>query len=231
MTESSLPPPPTHSNAPLIGGVLVALLLVGALVAWRMSGTEPTNDGAAKDALTSAPTLPSVEQGAVPPPPPPPAPPPPAEGSEPEAEPGAEESDVDPSNDGRPLSNAQRATLKPSGAKTEGAAQAQNDGCSGTCPNRVDAAFNQAVRQRGASAKNCYNAALRSNPTLQGKVTVKVRVSPTGGACTASIVSDTLGDPSVTSCILQKFKAGGYPKPTAGCADVEVPLSFVPSGN
>jgi hypothetical protein len=85
------------------------------------------------------------------------------------------------------------------------------------------------VRQRGASAKNCYNAALRSNPTLQGKVGVKVRVGPNGSTCSANIISDTLGDASVTSCIVQKFKGGGYPKPLNGCADFEIPLSFVPS--
>lgn len=231
MAESSLPPPPpTHSNTPLIGGALVALLIVGAVVAWRVGATEPANDRAANDATTGAKALATVEQGAAPPAPPPP--PPFADALDAEDEPSASAPANATESAGTPLGNAaQRAAAKPSGSAIKGAPPAERDGCSGTCANRVDAALNQAVRQRGAAARNCYNAALSANPTLQGKVSVKVRISPTGGACGASITSDTLGSASVASCILQKFKTGGYPKPTAGCADFEVPLSFVPSGN
>jgi hypothetical protein len=88
-----------------------------------------------------------------------------------------------------------------------------------------------ALRLRGASAKGCYNKALLSNSTLQGKLTVAVRVSPSGAACSASVAADSLGDAAVSSCILQKFRSGSYPKPKGGCVDVQVPLNFVPGSN
>jgi hypothetical protein len=104
-------------------------------------------------------------------------------------------------------------------------------GCSGGCTGSADAGLRDALRLRGASAKGCYNKALLSNATLQGKLTVAVRVSPSGTACSASVASDSLGDAAVSSCILQKFRSGAYPKPKGGCVDVQVPLNFVPGSN
>lgn len=233
MAESSLPPPPpTHGNGPLIGFGLVVLLLVGGGAFWLVNSGAPSpkSEVVASSVTTDEPR--KVEPAAAPPPPPPP---PPDESFAAQSAPAsetmgtAEESQANPAALGR-AANGKRTTLEPNAAPGDNS-KANNDGCSGTCQNRVDAALSQAVRQRGVSAKNCYNAALRSNPNLQGKVSVKLRVGPSGSTCSTSIASDTLGDPSVTSCILQKFKGGGYPKPTSGCADFEVPLAFIPSSN
>jgi hypothetical protein len=234
MAESSLPPPPPTNNSGLLVVLsFAAILLVGGgLALWRfMSADSSEAQEATATIANTAPAAQSFDRAAAAPPPPPP--PPPGAGEE-AAEPGQEPT----VRDGEGLSassasaeNKPASKTKPMGAENDRPSTPNNDGCSGTCPNRADAALNQALRQRGASARNCYNAALRSNPTLQGKVAIKLRISPSGSTCSASISNDTLGDPSVTSCILQKFKSGGYPKPNAGCADFEVPLSFVASGN
>jgi hypothetical protein len=57
---------------------------------------------------------------------------------------------------------------------------------------------------------------------------VSVRVGPAGEVCAASIASDSLGDPGVSSCVVQKFQAGSYPAPINGCIEVRVPLRFEP---
>jgi hypothetical protein len=79
----------------------------------------------------------------------------------------------------------------------------------------------------GASARGCYDRALRNNSNLAGKLTIAVRVAQNGSACSVNATSDTLGDPSVTSCVLQKFRSGKYPRPRGGCVDAAVPISFV----
>ena len=44
--------------------------------------------------------------------------------------------------------------------------------------------------------------------------------------CSASITNDTLHNPSVSQCVLGKFKARSYPKPQSGCVVVNVPIAF-----
>lgn len=102
-------------------------------------------------------------------------------------------------------------------------------GCSGTCSGSADSTLRAALRQRGGAAKGCYDKALRSKPTLQGKLMVALRLSPNGSVCSASVVSDSLGDASVSNCIMQNFRSASYPKPKGGCVDVQVPLNLVPS--
>jgi len=101
-------------------------------------------------------------------------------------------------------------------------------GCSGACKGDAPAALRSALSGTAGSARGCYERALRQNSTLQGKLVVAVRIGPGGGPCGASLASDTLGDPAVTSCVLQKFRAGTFPAPVGGCVDVQVPISFMP---
>ncbi len=99
-------------------------------------------------------------------------------------------------------------------------------GCGGPCNGEVTSALNAALSGRGSMARSCYMAALSRNPTLTGKMTMSVRVSPTGGVCYANPTNDTLGDPATAACVAAKFRGSGFPAPGGGCADVNVPLNF-----
>lgn len=99
-------------------------------------------------------------------------------------------------------------------------------GCSSACKGDAGAALRSALASRGAMARSCYNTALRNNPNLEGKMTMSVKVSPSGGVCSAYVSSNSLGDPAVASCATAKFTAGKFPAPTGGCVDVNVPLNF-----
>ncbi|MBM4361481.1 MAG: AgmX/PglI C-terminal domain-containing protein, partial [Deltaproteobacteria bacterium] len=101
-------------------------------------------------------------------------------------------------------------------------------GCSGACKGNATPALQAALGGAAGSARGCYERALRTNSMLQGKLVVGVRVAPGGGTCNASIVTDTLGDGAVGSCVLQKFRGGTFPAPAGGCVDVQVPISFMP---
>jgi hypothetical protein len=114
---------------------------------------------------------------------------------------------------------------KPTAAAPQG--PALPEGCGGTCNGRADGQLKAALAQVGASARSCYNNALRTNSTLSGKLTVSLRVAPNGSACSARTSVDTLHEASVTSCILQKFRSAKYPKPSGGCVDGEVPINLV----
>ena len=99
-------------------------------------------------------------------------------------------------------------------------------GCSGACNGKASAALRSALGARGAMARTCYNAALRRNPNLTGKMTMNVRISPTGSVCSASVSNNTLGDPSVASCAISKFRSSKFPAPSGGCVNTAVPLNF-----
>jgi hypothetical protein len=101
-------------------------------------------------------------------------------------------------------------------------------GCGGACKGNSNPQLASALQGAAGQARGCYERALRQNAMLQGKITVAVRVAPGGAVCSAGIASDTLGDPSVSTCVLQKFRSGGFPKPNGGCVDIHVPINFKP---
>lgn len=116
-----------------------------------------------------------------------------------------------------------------------GPAKAQAPGkavdlCAGPCGGTATAGLTQALSTRAASSRTCYERALRTNETLQGKMVVKVRVDATGKVCSAQVAEDGVGSQEVSSCVLGTFRGVKLPAPTNGCLDVNVPMSFVPRG-
>lgn len=101
-------------------------------------------------------------------------------------------------------------------------------GCSGNCAGTASARLQSAVAGKAGQARGCYERALRQNPTLEGRLTVGLRIGPGGQVCSAHINSNSLGDPGVASCVLQMFRAGTFPAPKGGCVDMAVPMNFVP---
>lgn len=99
-------------------------------------------------------------------------------------------------------------------------------GCSGDCAGKMTPALQSALASRGAMARSCYNTALRNNPNLEGKMTMSVRLSPSGAVCSAYVSSNSLGDQSVAGCVSAKFRAGNFPPPDGGCINANVPLNF-----
>ena len=100
--------------------------------------------------------------------------------------------------------------------------------CGGECKGTAPAALQGALRGKAGAARGCYERALRQNAMLQGKIMVAVRVGAQGQVCSANIVSNTLGDPGVASCVLGMFRSSSLPPPNGGCVDVQVPMNFVP---
>ena len=99
--------------------------------------------------------------------------------------------------------------------------------CSKECTGSPSGGLQSALAGRAAQSRGCYETALRNNSTLEGTMTVSVRVGPGGAVCSARVVSDGLHDPGVTNCVINKFAGAQLPPPQGGCAEVNVPLRFM----
>lgn len=95
--------------------------------------------------------------------------------------------------------------------------------CNGTTVPALESALQFRVRQ----AQRCYSKALEQDSTLQGKMTVAVRVGANGQACSASIVSSELDSAQVKACVSSAFRGASFPAPKGGCVDVNIPVNFV----
>jgi TonB family protein len=96
------------------------------------------------------------------------------------------------------------------------------------CGGSINNALSSAVSARAGAARPCYERALRVNASLQGKLTVSVRVDPSGNVCSASISQDAVHSPEVSNCVTGMFRSAKFPPPTGGCMDVNIPLNFTP---
>jgi hypothetical protein len=205
-TKSSPPseaPPPSSqlpgrtSNAPYIIGAAL-LLGLGAVLVY-MRGCEETKP---QQPTTNAPPVASTsEVPALPdfsPPPP----------EEPDAG-----SDAGPEDAGTKVASG--------GGKGTG-----SGGVCGSCGQGVPTGeLKSAVSSTAGMARGCYNRALQRGGA-EGKMVVSVSVGSDGSVCGAAISSDTVGDPSISQCVISKFKSRSYPRPQQGCVVVNVPINF-----
>lgn len=210
---SSAPPPadlPRGSATPYLIGILIFGAGIVALLYARCSAETAAPTPQAQNQVapppSGAPVNADLPEFAPPPPPPEDA------GSDAAADAGA--------------ADAGQGQVKTASTGEAGDAPA---GPAGACANcgqgKPTSALVSAVRGTAGTAQGCHNRALRSGG-VQGKMTVAVSVGSTGSVCGASITSDTVGNPALSSCVLGKFRGRSYPKPESGCVVINVPLNF-----
>jgi hypothetical protein len=87
-----------------------------------------------------------------------------------------------------------------------------------------------AVIRRGMGAiRTCYQRALKRNPSLKGKITIRLSINTMGRVTRCDIDADTIGDPQVASCIKGYARRWRFPPPEGGSAEVAVPFVFTAS--
>jgi len=79
-----------------------------------------------------------------------------------------------------------------------------------------------------AAIKKCYDKALTSNPTLKGKLSVKININEQGRVDSTEIVEDSLHDAEVATCVKDVIDGLRFPKPAGGSASVTFPFAFDP---
>jgi TonB family protein len=88
-------------------------------------------------------------------------------------------------------------------------------------------AVSRTIRRGMRSITSCYQRALRANPELAGKITVRIAINTMGRVVGVEVDEDTLGDPRVTSCIVRYIKRWRFPAPEQGDqGSVSVPFVF-----
>ena len=85
------------------------------------------------------------------------------------------------------------------------------------------------IRQRFGSFRACYETGLRTNPDLQGRVSVRFVINSDGSVGTASNGGSDLPDTTVVSCIVRAFAGMIFPQPEGGIVTVTYPIQFAPT--
>lgn len=84
------------------------------------------------------------------------------------------------------------------------------------------------VRQSFGRFRGCYEAGLRSNPTLAGRVSVRFIIGRDGGVVSSSNGGSDLSDPVVVGCVVGAFRGLSFPAPPDGIVTVTYPIVFSP---
>jgi hypothetical protein len=84
------------------------------------------------------------------------------------------------------------------------------------------------VRQNFGRFRLCYEAGLRNNPTLAGRVAVKFVIDRKGAVSLVADGGSDLPDHGVVSCVVRGFGNLSFPEPEGGMVTVVYPISFAP---
>ncbi len=84
------------------------------------------------------------------------------------------------------------------------------------------------VRQNNGRFRGCYEAALRANPGLAGRVAVKFVIDRGGAVAIAADGGSDLPDEGVRRCVVSSFLSLSFPAPQGGTVAVVYPIMFSP---
>ena len=84
------------------------------------------------------------------------------------------------------------------------------------------------ANQNVARYRQCYDAGLRGNPALHGKVVARITIDASGSIMSAEDGGSDLPDATVTSCVFGTLGNLSFPQPEAGSATATVPIVFSP---
>lgn len=82
------------------------------------------------------------------------------------------------------------------------------------------------IRRNTTRIRYCYERALKSRPTLNGKLVVELVIAANGRVTSARAAEDTLKDAATVQCILKMLQRIRFPKPSGG-GEVVVRYPFV----
>ncbi|MFQ5642527.1 MAG: TonB family protein [Thiogranum sp.] len=88
----------------------------------------------------------------------------------------------------------------------------------------------QVVFDRNKSAiYGLYNRALRKDPTLQGKLVIRLTIDPSGKITAINMVSSELGDPALERKLVQRIKMFNFGAKAVDAVTITYPIDFLPS--
>ena len=84
------------------------------------------------------------------------------------------------------------------------------------------------VRLNDGRYRACYEAGLRTDPGLAGRVTVKFMIDRNGGVAVAADGGSDIPDEGVRRCVVSSFLSLSFPSPDSGSVTVVYPIVFSP---
>jgi outer membrane biosynthesis protein TonB len=85
----------------------------------------------------------------------------------------------------------------------------------------------RAVAQMRAGFRACYNRGLQSNPDIEGKIQLSIKVGPGGQVLGVTAKKKGNIPDGVLDCVKARAQSGRFDPPQGGAAVVQVPVSFV----
>ncbi|MCU1279937.1 MAG: putative abductin-like protein, partial [bacterium] len=82
------------------------------------------------------------------------------------------------------------------------------------------------IRSRLGAVKACYEAGLKRNPNIGGKLQLRFEISSVGKVTSADIENDTMHDEEVASCIKARVITWRFPAPAGGSVQFSYPFIF-----
>jgi hypothetical protein len=102
---------------------------------------------------------------------------------------------------------------------------------SGVGPARTDEEIQIVFDRYKATLYRMYNAELRKNPTLRGKVILRITIEPGGEVSACSVHSNDLASPELVAQIVERVKKFNFgPKAEVPKTTILYPIDFLPAG-
>jgi TonB family protein len=130
-----------------------------------------------------------------------------------------------------PASSDVGATPAPAAGRVRGTVQvgalAEQSG-----PGRIDPeVVARQIRVRRSTMARCYEDELRSDPTLGGRLTVRLRIEPRGTVTDVRATENATGSPAVARCVVSAIERLRFnPGPEGGSVSLVYPFTLAPRG-
>jgi len=91
-------------------------------------------------------------------------------------------------------------------------------------------AIRRVIHRHRNEVKFCYEQGLQSRPDLQGRVSMRFMIAPSGAVQVAAVQSSSLGNQQVESCVTSAVRRWTFPQPEGGgTVMVTYPFSLIPA--
>lgn len=84
------------------------------------------------------------------------------------------------------------------------------------------------IRQNFGRFRLCYENGLRTDPNLQGRVTLRITIASDGSVSRSVDGGSDLPDPAVVACMISSARNLSFPQPTRGPVEFFYPIAFAP---
>ena len=102
---------------------------------------------------------------------------------------------------------------------------------SGAGPARTDEEIQIVFDKYKATLYRIYNAELRKNPTLRGKMIMLITIEPAGEVSACTVLSTDLASPELVVQIVDRVKKFNFgPKEKVPTTSIKYPIDFLPAG-